>query len=826
MERLSLNGKWELRRSGKRKVYPATVPGCVHTDLLAAGAIEDPYYRDNELGVMWIGETDWSYRRAFDVPEPLLARQRIILRCQGLDTIATVLVNGKVVGQADNMFRIWEFDVQGILKAGENSIEIRFAAPVTYNREKSKAFKLPAWDDARVTDGGWIRKEPCNFGWDWGPKLATSGIWRDIELLAYDTARLADVHILQQHGENKVDLTVRIEAEVTIEEPLKAVVTVSLDGAPIYGTEAALSNGQGEASITVEEPKLWWPNNMGAQTLYTVKVELIAASGASLDSDGKRIGLRTLRLVRQEDQWGESFMFAVNGVPFFAKGANWIPDDTFAASITPGHYYRSVRDAAAANMNMLRVWGGGIYEDDAFYEACDEQGICIWQDFIFSCGTYPSFDAEWMANVRAEAQENVRRIRHHACLALWCGNNELEMGLVSEEWAERTMSWEDYGKLFDQMLPEIVAQLDPETDYWPSSPHTPVGSRYDFNNPDSGDAHLWSVWHGKMPFEWYRTCEHRFNSEFGFQSFPEPKTVYAYTEPQDRNITTFVMEHHQRSGIGNTTIMTYMLDWFRLPSSFENNLWLSQILQGMAIKYACEHWRRNMPRGMGTLYWQLNDCWPVASWASVDSFGRWKALHYMAKNFYAPLLISGLEDLDAGTVELHVTSDAMKATSGVLSWQLTDVAGQPLATGAVATAIPAGENTLVETLDVKRYLAERGPRDMMLWLELKVGDEVVSTNFVPFARPKHYELQEPEITWEVLRQGRRGPYKVRLQANKLALWVWLELKDVTATFSDNFFQLLPGKPVEIEIYPWGELPLYQIEKQLLVRSLVDTYREG
>ena len=555
MDTLLLNGSWSLQQVGKKETCAATVPGCVHTDLLAAGAIEDPYYRDNELQVLWIGETDWVYRRTFDVPASLLEHERVLLHCEGLDTIATIKVNGKQIGYADNMFRTWEFDLQPVLRAGKNEIEILFGAPVTYHRQKSETFRLPAWgvglDAMRVEDGGWIRKEPCNFGWDWGPMLATSGIWKDISIVAFDTARLSDVRVLQEHCDGQVTLIIDVAAETLGKQALTANVELSLGGKPVAGDTIVLNDGLGTATLIVDDPQLWWPSNMGAQTLYDLEITLTAdGAAAPLDTDAKRIGLRTLRLVREADQWGESFKFACNGVDFFAKGANWIPAETFANRVTYQDYERLLEDTVAANMNMLRVWGGGIYEDDRFYDLCDALGICIWQDFIFACGTYPTFDAAFMANVAVEAEQNVRRLRHHASLALWCGNNELEQGLVHEGWTENTMSWEDYGKLYDELLPNIVNKLDPQRDYWPSSPHTPSGNRYDFNNPDAGDAHLWSVWHGKQPFEWYRGCTHRFNSEFGFQSFPEPKTVYGYTEPQDRNITTFVMEHHQRSGIG------------------------------------------------------------------------------------------------------------------------------------------------------------------------------------------------------------------------------------------------------------------------------------
>jgi beta-mannosidase len=394
--------------------------------------------------------------------------------------------------------------------------------------------------------------------------------------------------------------------------------------------------------------------------------------------------------------------------------------------------------------------------------------------------------------------------------------------LVGEAWNDRQMSWEDYGKLFDRMLPEIVSRLDDDRDYWPCSPHSPQGDRRDHANPKCGDAHLWNVWHGREPFEWYRKCEHRFNSEFGFQSFPEPRTVHGYTRPGDRNITSPVMEHHQRSGIGNVTIMQYMLDWFRMPSSFENTLWLSQIQHGMAMKYAVEHWRRSMPRGMGTLYWQINDCWPVASWASIDYHGRWKALQYMARDFYAPLLISGVEDRGQGTVEIHVTSDLLKDVSGTARWTVTDRAGVMLSKSACRVQAPARTSRAVATVDVSRWLAKRGPTDILVWLELEAEGRLQSANLVLFERPKRLELPRPGITSSV-RSSEKGALDVTLRARKTALWTWLELDGVDAEYSGNFFHMRPGQPKVVTVVPARPLSAQRAAALLKVRSLADTY---
>jgi beta-mannosidase len=822
MRTLSLNGKWSLERPGRHKKYSAAVPGDVYGDLLRNKAIPDPYFRDNELDLQWIGETDWIYSRTFNLSKKVLEHDRVLLRCDGLDTLASITINGRVIGRADNMFRTWEFDVKDGLKAGQNTIKIHFSAASQFVRQKREERELPQWGQpGGVLGGNYIRKEQCNFGWDWGPCLVTCGIWRDIYLVAYSHARLADVHISQTHGNKAIELEARLVVEKIRRGRLTARVTIQRG--KFQATKKVVLNGKSAGlKMMVKNPELWWPNGMGPQPLYKVLVELMDDSGLSLDTWERKIGLRTLRLDRHEDEWGESFQFMVNGLSFFAKGANWIPAEAILSRLTGNDYERLISDSVHANMNMLRVWGGGIYEDDRFYELCDEYGICIWQDFMFACASYPTFDPDFMKNVRAEAEDNIRRLRHHPSLALWCGNNELEMGLVGDKWTESTMSWTDYKKLFDKLLPDLVAKLDPDHDYWPSSPHSPTGDRARHYNPDCGDAHLWAVWHGEQPFEWYRRCGHRFNSEFGFQSFPEPKTVNRYTVPEDRNVTTYIMEHHQRSNIGNTTIMRYMLDWFRLPKNFEMTLWLSQILQGMAMKYACEHWRRSMPRGMGTLYWQLNDCWPVASWASIDSFGRWKALHYMARNFFNPILVSGLENNERAEVEIHLTSDLRKAMNVQVEWTLTTVRGNTLAEGSKKARGFARQSRPIQTLKLKKYIQEHSERDLMLWLELSAHGKNLSTNFVSFSRPKHLELRPPGITTKI-RFDQKGAFIVKLKAKRPALWTWLELDGLDAEFSDNFFHLRPGKEREIQVKPGKRIDAAQFKKRLKVRSLIDTY---
>ncbi len=815
MNQLSLNGSWSLFKRDDPSPIPAQVPGCVHTDLLANGLLEDPMYRDNELKQMWIGETDWRYSRSFDVPADLLTHDRVLLRCHGLDTLATIRVNGVEVGRADNMFRTWEFDVKAQLQAGENEIEVDFAAPMPFARQMdAEKGKMAGWvEPMRINSGAWIRKEPCNFGWDWGPKMVTSGIWRSLEFITLDTARLADVLITQQHADGGVTLTIKLSAERLNANLLMATVQISKGGAITESVQLQFEGDTVETSIHIPKPELWWVNNLGEQPLYDVTVTLHDTQNTTvLDTVTKRIGLRTLTLERHADQWGESFYFACNGVPFFAKGANWIPLSPYPWQPNHDHYHPFVEAAADANMNMLRVWGGGVYEDDTFYALCDEYGIAVWQDFIFACGTYPSFDADFMANVTAEAQDNIRRIRHHACMALWCGNNEIEQGMPDSPGWQESMSWDDYSRLFDHLLADLVHELAPQTAYWPGSPHTPIGDRSNHRDPGSGDTHLWDVWHGKKPFEWYHTRDDRFVSEFGFQSFPEPQVVAEFTLPEDRNITSYVMEHHQRSGIGNSTIIHYLLDWYRLPTSFEGTLWLSQILQGMAMKYAVEHWRRNMPRSMGALYWQLNDMWPAPSWASLDWKGNWKALHYMARRFYTPILVTGVAEVDGTTVEIHATNDLRTEQTGTVTYTITDAAGATLEQGDFAVTIPAGTSSLVRTLDVSAWIESHSSRDVLVWVELNVNGALISEDLALFARPKHLALVQPQLTKSV--RGGDGQFDVTLRTDHPALYVWLELPGTK--FSDNFVHLRPGVEKTITVTAADV-------SGLVVRSLVDTY---
>lgn len=832
LSRVDLGGAWQVFQEGGSDSIPATVPGTIHTDLLAAGEIPDPFYRKNERAVSWVSEANWIYRRSFYVSPELLARQHVLLRCEGLDTLATIRVNNVPVSKTDNMFRTYEFDVKKHLHPGANQIEIKFDSVLPFIRDKEAQRKLPTW---AYPGEAWVRKEPCNFGWDWGPTLITCGIWRNIGLVAFDAARLEDLAILQDHsqpGKVKLSMDATITpvpqekpavappgqpAAVVPQTGLSAKVSVLLDSQVVGSATAKVQDGHAKAEVAIANPKLWWPAGMGEQPLYSVKVELLDPAGKVLDATSRRVGLRTLRALEQTDT--APMHFVVNGVPFFAKGANWIPADTFAPRLTKEILRRYASDAVAANMNTLRFWGGGYYEDDDLFDACDEMGLCIWLDFKFGCTTYPSFDPAFLDNVRAEAQDNLRRLRHHPSIALWCGNNEIMMMRGKEVWTKDKMSEADYYKLFRDVLGEEVHKLAPQTDYVTGS-------------PDCGDVHFWDVWHGGKPFEVYRNI-HGFVSEFGFQSFPEPKTVRTFTEPGDRcSVYSPVMKYHERSNrmymdvkedgkIGTDKIMVIVKKYFREPKDFDSTLWLSQITQAYGIKYGAEGWRREMPKSMGCVYWQYNDTWPGSSWSSVDYFGRWKALHYLARRFYAPVLVSGVEDAATGKVDVYVTSDRSSACQGKLTWTVTDVAGKALVSGSCNAAIPARGSQVVQSITLGDQLKSPGIKGTMVWLKLEVDGRVESENLVTLAYPRDLDLLDPRVTASISES--KAGYTVTLHAVHPALWTWLELEGADARFSDNFVHVMQDHPATINVCPAKPMDKETFQKALRVRSLYDTY---
>jgi beta-mannosidase len=813
----SLSGEWEFRQAGGEEWLPASVPGGVHTDLMAAGRIADPFIGDEERRVQWVAEQEWEYRRAFRVEPELLAAPRVFLVCDGLDTLAEVRLNGQALGEAENMFRQYRWDVRGALREGENELRIVFRSAVRYAAERQSERTLPDVNDP-LPGAPFIRKAPSHFGWDWGPKLPAIGIWRDIRLEGYRSARLDDLHLRQQHADGQVTLTATATAERWDQAPLRLAMRLTAPDGHIQTAEAPLEAEQQTIELTVEQPQLWWPSGYGAQPLYRVEIEL--ASGATaLDRRAYQVGLRTIELRQEPDEWGKSFTFIVNGVPIFAKGSNWIPADSFPTRTSRERLDHLLGSAVAAHHNMLRIWGGGYYEDEYLYDLCDRLGLLVWQDFMFACSVYPLNDEALLENIRVEVVQNVRRLRHRACLALWCGNNEIEAAWVDWGWGKRR-ELDDlkaaYDRFFHQALPAWVAAEDPDLAYWPSSP----SSGTPFVEPNSvvaGDVHQWAVWHAMQPFSSYRATLARFVSEFGFQSLAPLPTIATYAEPADWNMTSYIMEHHQRNPAGNGKIITSMTDHFRMPKDFASLVYLSQLLQAEAMRVGVEHWRRH-PACSGTLYWQLNDCWPVASWSSIDYFGRWKAMHYANRRFYAPLLLS-IED-ERDRMGLFITNDRMEAWSGQVRWSLETLHGERLESGEAEVHAGPLATAQAQALDFAGQVADRR-RDALLVAELWQDGERVQLAIATFGPTKHLALENPRIGVEV--QAASGQLTIQLQAPTLARFVELALDGADVLFSDNYFDLPAGRAVRVTCPLPEGWSAVQAQQGLRVRSLFDSY---
>ncbi len=821
VERFHLGkGEWYLREAGTQEWIPVDLPGEVHLALLRVGKIPDPFVGENELHVQWVAERDWEFKGLIQVSDQILSQEKIYLHFEGLDTLADVWLNDVLLGRTENAYRTYTWEIKEILKASGNIIRILFRSPVNYVNEKQQATPLISPEQS-IPGGPYLRKAPCQWGWDWGPMLPPVGIWKDAYLEGYSQAKLKTVHIRQEH---LFDGTVEVKAEAVIEQwneaNLQLCMTLCDPDGHIFATTCKFLKDSAIATIEIPDPILWWPNGYGAQALYQVKLTLRTDDEILLDFQEFQIGLRTIKLIQEKDAFGESFTFTVNNVPIFAKGSNWIPADTFPTRITRQSLDRLLEDAACAHHNMIRVWGGGFYESEDFYDLCDQYGILVWQDFIFACSVYPLDDLEFIENIHQEVIDNVSRLRHRASLALWCGNNEMDWGWERWGWQEEKLAkyLEPYKRFFYETLPVWLEELDPDTAYWYSSPSS--GTPFENGNSnDRGDAHYWDVWHGGKPFSAYREQYPRFMSEFGFQSLPPLKTIKTYADEDHWNLTDYMIEHHQRSAYASAMFMGQMALHFMMPADFPSLVYLTMVLQAEGIRYGVEHWRRNMHRVSGTLYWQLNDCWPVASWSSLDYFGRWKALHYVSKRFYAPLLLS-IEDQNT-TMKVHLTSDLMEHWKGKILWHLMRLDGELLDSGEVdVSAEPLTSSMAFEKSFDQLTLAEK--RETIFVAQLIKDNQILATQLGTFVPNKHLQLVNPQLK-AYLREGEEDVCLIAVETGYMARFVELSLDDADVVFSDNYFDVLPGETVQVTCKMPPGWTIDDLARSLTVFSLFDSF---
>lgn len=805
----TLHSDWTFCQVGDTLWSDAKVPGTIHQDLLNHNRIPNPFYGMNEEAVQWVENEDWMYRTSFVVTEEQLNRDAAVLELDGLDTYADVFLNGALILRSDNMFVGHKVPVKSVLRKGENRLLIRFRSAVkeALPQWETNGFDYPADNDhssKRVSI--YTRKAPYSYGWDWGIRLATCGIWRPVRLVFSDVARIEDYYVRQASvSASKADVDNRLEITNVTSQPVSALLKVayhySANDTKEVQKQIELRPGENTVSLPVmiDNPHLWMPNGWGEPSLYKFTAS-VSVDGVEVASQERQVGLRSIRVVMEDDEHGKSFYFEVNGYPMFAKGANFIPDDALLPNVTTERYKRIFEDVKAANMNMLRVWGGGIYEDDKFYDEADRNGILIWQDFLFACTTYPH-DPLFLKRVEAEAEYNIKRLRGHASLAMWCGNNEIYEGVrywgwknkyTAEAFAEMNRG---YDVLFRQLLPDMVKRFDSDRFYMHGSPY-----EANWGRPESwkiADSHNWGTWYGRKPFESFDSEIPRFMSEYGFQAFPEMKTIHTFAEGKDFELESPVMNAHQKATIGNALIKQTMSLYYKVPAKFEDLVYVGLVLQGQGMRHGIEAHRRNRPYCMGSLFWQLNDSWPVVSWSSIDYYGNWKAMQYQSQRAFAPVLINAIKEGDDLCV--YLISDELQDRDDVrLTVELMDFDGKSHGKWTHSGKLSANTSMLFLKKRVDEFLSKQDAATSFLRFTLKAknGASLADEVFY-FAYPKDQKLPEARIETSVKRRGEA--IEMTLKADKLARDIFIEVPVQGVRFSDNFFDLLPGQRKKITI---------------------------
>ena len=805
----TLHTNWTFCQVGDTLWSDAKVPGTVHQDLLNHNRIPNPFYGMNEQDVQWVENEDWMYRTSFVVDEQQLSRDAAVLELDGLDTYADVFLNGALILRSDNMFVGHKVQVKPVLRKGVNRLLVRFRSPVkeVLPQLQTNGFDYPASNDhSPWRTSVYTRKAPYSYGWDWGIRLATCGIWRPVRLVFSDVARIEDYYVCQDAvTQAKADVDNRLEINNVTSSTVSALLKVdyhySDSDTKEIRKQIELRPGANTVSlpVSIEKPHLWMPNGWGEPSLYKFTASL-SVDGVEIAKQERNVGLRTVRVVMDDDEHGKSFYLVVNGKPIFAKGANFIPDDALLPNVTPERYKRIFEDVKAANMNMLRVWGGGIYEDDEFYDEADRNGILIWQDFMFACSSYPH-DPLFVGRVESEAEYNIKRLRGHASLAMWCGNNEIYEAMRYWGW-QRKYSAEafaemgrGYNVLFRELLPKMVERLDNGRFYMHSSPY-----EANWGRPKSwktGDSHNWGTWHGRKPFESFDTDVPRFMSEYGFQAFPEMKTIRTFAEEKDFELESPVMNAHQKADIGNALIKQTMGLYYRVPEKFEDLVYVGLVLQGQGMRHGIEAHRRNRPYCMGSLFWQLNDSWPVVSWSGIDYYGNWKALMYQSKRAFAPILINAVKEGDDLCV--YLVSDELQDRDDVrLDVELMDFDGKAHGKWTQSGMLAANSSVLFMKKRAGELQGKLSAATSLLHFTLKDKNGVTLVDDVfYFAYPKDQKLPEANIETSVRRRG--DAIEMTLKTDKLARDIFVEVPVQGVRFTDNFFDLLPGQRKKITI---------------------------
>jgi beta-mannosidase len=812
---LTLPNTWEFRQANKEQWYPVTAPISAHTALLQNKLIDDPFYRDNEDKLQWIEKEDWEFRTTFQVEEAFFQKKHLELIFKGLDTYAHVYVNDSLVLESDNMFRTYTVEVKKYLKKGENRLSIYFESPINKVDEawKSMDYELPGGVRTMT------RKAQFHYGWDWGPRFVGCGILNLPVLQAWEGFILDQIFVTTEEiTEKKAKMMARFQYRADFNGKVNFATRVdkrkNLE-------EKYIWEGAQEDSISFDviDPKLWWCQGMGEAHLYPLTMD-VAQNSKKLSAMETKFGIRTIKLITDKDAEGEQFHFNLNGKPVFCKGANYIPQHIFQDKVTPKEYVSLINDVCASNINMLRVWGGGIYEQDLFYELCDARGILVWQDFMYACAMYPG-DGKWLQTAAQEALEQVIRLRKHPCMALWCGNNENNEAWKGWGWqmklteVQRNRLWRDYQTLFNDLLPTYVTNHGAGLSYWESSP---LHGRFNPKSNTEGDSHYWGVWHDEEPFSVFNKKVPRFMSEFGFQSFPEWRTIQSFTTSEDRFLDSKVMLLHQKHPRGNALIAEYMKRDYKTPKNFEQFVYVSQLLQAEGMRTGIEAHRRNKPHCMGTLYWQLNDVWQAASWSSRDNFGRWKALQYYVQESFTPL--AALPFLEDDVLKIYGINDTGTDKSATLIVKSMDFEGNLLSEEKIPNVkLPADSSKMIWQSVFKSFLKKSKSTSTVTEIVLLTdkGDLLYRRLF--YANPVR-ELSLPKPTIKHVVNTVNNGYELTITTDKLAKNVYLQT-EVDGFFQDNYFDLLPGEQKKV-LFKTQQI-LDSPDKFVVVMSLVDTY---